>query len=377
MWFGGTLGFNLKNEFVHQRQEEVLIPYTSQLFGGEAVLKTTIDDLDISYRPSRKRPRYAPPPSLAACTRLQVRYEPSMLEYFYPYSSQRELLIEEEVESLRYERTSTVEDREDIKHFANGLKTGGRGFGGIVSEKGKANVSCYQGNLLATTFSVYGDTTIETLEKQRIKYAGSLASLRRFTPQIRPFELRMGCAANLRNLWRRLRFYDRATKIRIQSFESIKLNPGKHNVLKRTGVGNIENQVQSHIGAFQRSTSELLDSINPVYPKPSGWCDSMEWAFVGPVIRSRRHEVDSKMKIHVCPSVSDGLSTYAMNPNCHYDSPGDVVLLFETIAGWNQYGGPELFTFGNHDPKGGCALLNDGTVKFIRATEELEQLRWK
>jgi predicted enzyme involved in methoxymalonyl-ACP biosynthesis len=30
-----------------------------------------------------------------------------------------------------------------------------------------------------------------------------------------------------------------------------------------------------------------------------------------------------------------------------------------------------------HDPKGGCALLNDGTVKFIRTKEELQQLRWK
>jgi hypothetical protein len=54
-----------------------------------------------------------------------------------------------------------------------------------------------------------------------------------------------------------------------------------------------------------------------------------------------------------------------------------MVLLFETKAGWNQHGGPELFTFDNHDPKGGCVLLNDGTVKFIRTKEELHQLRWK
>jgi hypothetical protein len=58
-----------------------------------------------------------------------------------------------------------------------------------------------------------------------------------------------------------------------------------------------------------------------------------------------------------------------MNPNCGPDSPGDVVLLFETKAGWNLHGGPELFTFDNHDPKGGCVLLNDGSVKFIRTEE--------
>jgi hypothetical protein len=66
-----------------------------------------------------------------------------------------------------------------------------------------------------------------------------------------------------------------------------------------------------------------------------------------------------------------------MNRDCEPTSPGDTVLLFETTAGWNQHGGPELFTFDNHDPKGGCVLLNDGTVKFVRTKEELAQLRWK
>jgi hypothetical protein len=36
-----------------------------------------------------------------------------------------------------------------------------------------------------------------------------------------------------------------------------------------------------------------------------------------------------------------------------------------------------LFTFDNHEPRGGCVLLNDGTVKFVRTKEELAQLRWK
>jgi len=54
-----------------------------------------------------------------------------------------------------------------------------------------------------------------------------------------------------------------------------------------------------------------------------------------------------------------------------------MVLLFETKAGWNQHGGPELFAFDNHDPKGGCVLLTDGTVQFIRTEEELHALRWR
>jgi hypothetical protein len=84
-----------------------------------------------------------------------------------------------------------------------------------------------------------------------------------------------------------------------------------------------------------------------------------------------------KMSYFRCPSAGEGKCNYAMNPNCKPDSPSDMMLLFETKAGWNQHGGPELFTFDNHDPKGGCVLLNDGTVKFIRTPEELRQLRWK
>ena len=78
-----------------------------------------------------------------------------------------------------------------------------------------------------------------------------------------------------------------------------------------------------------------------------------------------------------CPAAGEGKCHYAANPNCILDSPADTVFLFETKAGWNQHGGAELFTFDHHDPKGGCVLLNDGTAKFIRTREELQQLRWK
>jgi hypothetical protein len=78
----------------------------------------------------------------------------------------------------------------------------------------------------------------------------------------------------------------------------------------------------------------------------------------------------------VCPGKGAGKSNYAMNPNCRHNSSPDTVLLFETETGWNQHGGPDLFAFDNHDPRGGLVLLNDGTVKFIRTKEELKQLRW-
>jgi hypothetical protein len=66
-----------------------------------------------------------------------------------------------------------------------------------------------------------------------------------------------------------------------------------------------------------------------------------------------------------------------MNPSCTPGSPADTVLLFEAKTGWNQHGGPEMFMFEHHEPRGGLVLLNGGTVKFIRTEEELKQLRWE
>ncbi len=101
------------------------------------------------------------------------------------------------------------------------------------------------------------------------------------------------------------------------------------------------------------------------YPTASEWCDL--------VLAQGRNARQAL----VCPSAGDGRCHYAMNPYCEPNSPADTVLLFETKAGWNQHGGPELFTFDNHDPKGGCILLNDGTVSFVRTEEELHALRWQ
>jgi len=53
----------------------------------------------------------------------------------------------------------------------------------------------------------------------------------------------------------------------------------------------------------------------------------------------------------------------------------------ESRPGWNQHGGPELFTTGNHKPGGGLVLFMKGedelTVRFIRRQEDVRKLRWK
>ena len=148
------------------------------------------------------------------------------------------------------------------------------------------------------------------------------------------------------------------------------------------------------------------------YPDPHRWCDvvvdeilaATDRAFVDShselQIRHEKRMEERMVQLFTCPSAGERsrkadvsgrgnepnvlpqrepvrVSHYAMNINCKPSSRPNVVLLFESKAGWNQHGWLELFTFDNHDPKGGWVLLNDGTVKFIRTEEELHQLRWK
>jgi hypothetical protein len=185
---------------------------------------------------------------------------------------------------------------------------------------------------------MYCNAIVETEGKKRLSYEKGSLNVQMLTPEIQKLQYRVQCATNLRNLYYRLRFYN--------------LIVARHKK---------ESPVKAEV----------------IYPTSTDWFDALT---------SLGHLGDSAIRVfllselkkpHVCPSVGEGKSTYAMNPNCKPDSPPDTVLLFETKAGWNQNGGPELFTFDNHDPKGGCVLLNDGTVKFIRTKEELQQLRWK
>ncbi len=104
------------------------------------------------------------------------------------------------------------------------------------------------------------------------------------------------------------------------------------------------------------------------YPSSDKWCDSLI---------DEDYVVEKTLVCHAAYNAGDkGPCHYAINPNCEPNSPGDMVLLFETKAGWNQQGGPEMLTTENHKDKGSNILFNDGTMKFIR-TKELETLKWK
>ncbi len=100
-----------------------------------------------------------------------------------------------------------------------------------------------------------------------------------------------------------------------------------------------------------------------IYPDPDKWCDQLV-------------ERTINMKLFTCPSVKQGRCHYAMNPYAKPDSPGDVVLLFETKAGWNQFGGPELLNPQNHNGRGCNIVFNDMHVEFVK-TEDFDKLRWE
>lgn len=104
------------------------------------------------------------------------------------------------------------------------------------------------------------------------------------------------------------------------------------------------------------------------FPTAAKWCDLL---LQGGYVNEKQF---------VCRAARDsgdnGRCHYAINPNCRPTLPGDMVLLFETKGGWNQFGGPEILTAENHKPKGCNILFNDGYVKFVK-TKDLGKLKWK
>lgn len=328
-WFDGLLGFNRMNELVKSREDEVLILFNNQAFTGEQVLRVVVDNLSIPYEEIMDLSEHHPP-DLSPCTRVEIQFKPSMLEYFFPYTSQQRLLSPSEKEYIQSLRTIIVKNPNNLKALTDEINKTTR-ISGIVRQRSVAHINCYRYDERLFSFPIYNDVSIVTEGRYQFQCPYGLQSLRTLTPHLQSINLRVNCAANLENLWHRFRLY------------------------------------------YKAKNAGYIRKVKKVYPIPKAWCDS--------IFRAYHHVADmteeSIMRFHVCPSAGEGKNHYAINPNCKYDSPPDMVLLFETKAGWNQHGGPELFTFDNHDPKGGCILLNDGTVKFIRTKEELQQLRWK
>ncbi|MCX5637531.1 MAG: DUF4190 domain-containing protein [Planctomycetota bacterium] len=125
---------------------------------------------------------------------------------------------------------------------------------------------------------------------------------------------------------------------------------------------------RSHLHRLGMAMRIYADDFDGKYPPAEKWCDLL--VQYGGIVE----------KQFVCRSAlrggDKGRCHYAMNPNCEPNSPEDVVLLFETKSGWNQYGGPEMVTFENHEGNGCNVLLKDGRVEFV-TPKEVGKLKWK
>jgi hypothetical protein len=262
------------------------------------------------------------PPDLSRCNRIVIRYHPSTYDFFmYSLTLIQSVLSQEEEKYVEsFNSTLEVTDMVQIKNFAHGVSLTSFSFFGIINPNLYAQIDCYDNNNLLSHFYISNG---DIITKHGIKYENPFNNTFELTDMllplgVKPLQLRSSCARGMLFL------------------NKVVLKP-KYKVS---------------------------------YPDPNRWCDLVSRTFTNT-------EDQDILEWLQCHAANEGKCNYAMNPNCKVDSPKDVVLLFETKDGWNQHSGPELFTFDNHDPKGGCVLLNDGTVKFIRTKEELNALRWK
>jgi len=90
------------------------------------------------------RPEWPAPPDLSQCTRVRVEYRPSMLEYFFPDPEEQSLLSEAEKESLRSQKTVSVDRPEQMAALGKDVRLGQ--WTPIVAEETLANVLCYAGD---------------------------------------------------------------------------------------------------------------------------------------------------------------------------------------------------------------------------------------
>jgi hypothetical protein len=329
--FGGLVGFTRMNEGLRSRGEETVILYSKEALRGERTLRIAVDGLHVACLQEAMATWPSPPapPDLTSCKRVEIRYEPSMLAFLFPYDNQRALMTHAEIQDLALQTNIVVADTGTLKSLV-------RDIGetvcttGVVRQRTVAHLTCYghEDNEHPTLFCISNNDSVLTEEGNRFTNLGGFESLTSLTTQTRALDIRVRCGANLQDLWHRLRSFRHFRK-----------------------------------SWFRRSTT----FCEVVYPRPTEWDDT--------IVRVYGYS-EMALRPFKCPGAEGDKCHYAMNPNCKSDSPADMVLLFETKASWNQHGGPELFTFDNHDPRGGLVLLNDGTVKFIRTEEELKQLRW-
>ncbi len=302
------------------------------------------------------------PPDLSDCTRLEVRLaEGAMVQFF---TETKSIFNDEETRYIHSCDTWIVDDPDVIRNFAEDLGKGKYWRQESYSRTPAFEVVCYQDATCVTTLDV-DDGIVTTKEGMSYRYPRGLPKRSILTPPgITRLKPRWECAMTMRDLAR--------VSPQLGGEDGFFPDPSRWS---DAIVECLQQQhTQSNRGPRRRTYSDAM--IARRLRCPNMWAHEDATLKASQIRGDRPSSADESD----CSWVSD----YAMNPNCTPDSPPDMVLLFESRPGWNQHGGPELFTFDNHDPKGGCVLLHsdqsrfDGdTVLFIRTEEELHALRWE
>jgi len=305
------------------------------------------------------------PPDLTACTRVEARctrFTHGAIGYFFGWTPMLErVLSEQEQQYVRSFDKWTVTDPEQIRAFADQIRLGRhqeRVFPGDTILAVPVDITCYRGRNRVASFSIYPSMPKVIAHGHVFAYQPGLPIMRNLDPPaLKPLTARWECAMKLGALL----------------FGGLSLGP---KLLPCPDPNQWCNVIVQNMRRMHVTDYTLDGKRRRQYPDRviASW-------FTCPAVHAPTDANGVHFPLDETDSLSqpaDGwVSDYAMNSNCREGSPDDMVFLFESQPGWNQHGGPELFTFDNHDPKGGCVLLNDGTVKFIRTKEELHQLRWK
>jgi hypothetical protein len=123
---------------------------------------------------------------------------------------------------------------------------------------------------------------------------------------------------------------------------------------------------RTNLSSLGRAIHIYSDEYNDTYPAYDKWCDLLI-----------EHGNISKSVLKCRSARKSRLCDYAMNPNAEPSGASDMVLLFESEPGWNQYGGEELLRLGKHGGiESSSILFNDGHVGFVRRIDH-GKLKWE
>ena len=103
------------------------------------------------------------------------------------------------------------------------------------------------------------------------------------------------------------------------------------------------------------------------WPSENSWCDLL--------IKENENSKD----FFRCKGDKQGPHSYAFNKNIlkfkPEEIPANLVVLFESVSGSNNVGGPDLLTTKNHRVRGCTIVFGDGHTEFVR-TSEFDELNW-